>query len=196
MFLGVAIGLTIAVVVSILLVIYESAFPHTAVEGRLPGTTMFRDIKQYPGAERYDGLVIIRIDASLYFANAQTVCDKVRQYKCDAADELAARGGGQVKFLILDMAPVTHVDTTALQILLVEDMFITEQMRGVQICFANPGIDVMEKLVKSGLFDLVGREHFFSSVIDAVDWCFNEMNHDGASQDALDQEASIHNDEE
>jgi sulfate transporter 4 len=39
MFLGVEIGLAVAVAVSILLVIYESAYPHTAVLGRLPGTT-------------------------------------------------------------------------------------------------------------------------------------------------------------
>jgi sulfate transporter 4 len=186
MFLGVIIGLTIAVVVSILIVIYESAYPRTAVLGRLPGTKMFRNIKQYPGAERYDGLVIIRIDAPLYFANAQNVRDKVRKYKRVAADELAARDGGEVKYLILDMSPVSHVDTTALHVL--EGMYITQQRLGVQICFANPGINVMEKLVKSGLFHLVGREHFFASVINAVDWCFNETNNCDASQD-VDQEA-------
>lgn len=195
-FLGVALGLSMALVVSMLLVIYESAFPHTAVLGRLPGTTVFRDIKQYPEAERYDGIVIVRIDAALYFANAQNVCEKVRKYRQVAADELAKRDGGKVKYLILDMEPVAHVDTTALHVLLVEEMHVTQHMLGVQVCFANPGIRVMETLVKSGLFDLVGREHFFSSVIDAVDWSFDDMNHHGASQDALDPEAPVHNDEE
>ena len=52
MFLGVEIGLAIAVGVSLLLVIYESAYPHTAVLGRLPGTTVYRNVKQYPEAER------------------------------------------------------------------------------------------------------------------------------------------------
>jgi sulfate transporter 4 len=137
------------------------------VLGRLPGTTVFRNIKQYPGAERYDGLVIIRVDASLYFDNAQNVRDKVRKYKRVAMDEHAARDGGEVKFLILDMAPVSHIDTTALHVL--EDMYTTQSELGVQICYANPGKGLMERWVKSGFSDLVGREHIFSSFINAVD---------------------------
>lgn len=200
MFLGVQIGLGIAMVISILLVIYESAYPHTAVLGRLPGTSMFRNIKQYREAERYDGLVIVRVDAPLYFANAQNVRDKVRKYKRVAADALAARNCGEVKYIILDMSPVSHVDTTGLHVL--EDMYVTQKRLGVQICICNPGIIVMERLVKSGLFDLVGRENIVPSVSDAVHLCLSAMDKAGisldeamrdrenrdASQDVLEQE--------
>lgn len=192
MLFGVTIGLSIAVVISILIVIYESAYPHTAVLGRLPDTRIFRNIKQYPAAERYDGLVMMSIDSSLYFANAQNFRDKVNKYKRVAADELLARNGGEVKYLLLEMSPMPHIDTTALHVL--EDMHLTQKMVGVQICYANPGIKVMTRLMNSGLLDLIGREHVFSSMIDAVDWCFSDMNRE--AQDVIDEEAPAHNDAE
>mmetsp|Transcript_28564 Transcript_28564/g.47552 ORF Transcript_28564/g.47552 Transcript_28564/m.47552 type:complete len:94 (+) Transcript_28564:2-283(+) len=48
LFLGVEFGLAIAVAVSVIIVVYESVYPHTAVLGRLPGTSLYRNIKQYP----------------------------------------------------------------------------------------------------------------------------------------------------
>jgi sulfate transporter 4 len=116
MFLGVEIGLGIAVGVSLLIVIYESAYPHTIVLGRLPGTTVYRNVKQYPETERYDGIVMVRIDAPIYFANVQNVRDKIRKYRLAAAAELVERGG-DIKYIILEMAPVSHIDTSALHIL-------------------------------------------------------------------------------
>lgn len=173
LFLGVEYGLAIAVAVSLIIVVYESVYPHTAVLGRLPGTSLYRNVKQYPGAEQYDQVVIVRIDAPLYFANAHTARDKVRKYKRVAEEELAKRSAGSVRFIILDLSPVSHIDTTALHVL--EDMHITQKRLGVQICICNPGITVTERLIRSGFVDSVGRNHFFPDVIDAVQWCLNEM---------------------
>ena len=180
MFLGVEIGLAIAVAVSLLIVLYESAYPHTSVMGRLPGTTVYRNIKQYPEAERYDGLVLMRIDAPLYFANAQNVRDKIRKYRLQAEAELEARSpGSRVKYLVLDISPVSHIDTSALHIL--EDMNVNYCSRGQQICYSNPSLLVMERFVSSGLADKIGREHFFTSLHDAVNWCLHEMDCEATS---------------
>jgi MFS superfamily sulfate permease-like transporter len=47
----------------------QVGFPHTAVLGRLPGTNVFRNVKQYPEAQQYPGILAVRIDAPLYYAN-------------------------------------------------------------------------------------------------------------------------------
>jgi MFS superfamily sulfate permease-like transporter len=47
----------------------------SAVLGRLPGTTVYRNIKQYPESYRYPGIVLIRIDAPMYFANISFIKD-------------------------------------------------------------------------------------------------------------------------
>jgi len=174
MFLGVEIGLAIAVGVSLLIVLYESAYPHTSVLGRLPGTTVYRNTKQYPEAECYDGLVLMRIDAPLYFANAQNVRDKIRKYRLMAEADLEERSpGSNVKYLILDMSPVSHMDTSALHIL--EDMNTNYRSRGQQLLFSNPSLLVMQRLVSSGLAERVGQQHFFASMHDAVNWCLQEL---------------------
>lgn len=110
MFLGVEIGLAIAVSVSLLLVTYESAYPHTAVLGRLPGTTVYRNVKQYPDAERYDGIVMVRIDAPIYFANTQNVREKIMKYERLAEEQLVERNGS-VKYMVryqLAVLPPCH----------------------------------------------------------------------------------------
>ncbi|CAB9501297.1 Sulfate transporter 4.1, chloroplastic [Seminavis robusta] len=172
MFLGVEIGLAIAVAVSLLLVTYESAYPHTAVLGRLPGTTVYRNIKQYPEAERYDGIVMVRIDAPIYFANTQNVREKISKYERQAEEQLIERNGS-VKYVVLEFSPVSHIDTSALHIL--EDIYTTYRDRGIQLCICNPGVTVMEKLVLSGLADSIGRRHIFTSLHDCVNWCLDEM---------------------
>ncbi|KAF2295977.1 hypothetical protein GH714_035482 [Hevea brasiliensis] len=69
LFLGIEIGVLVGVGASIAFVIHESANPHIAVLGRLPGTTVYRNIQQYPEAYTYNGIVMVRIDAPIYFAN-------------------------------------------------------------------------------------------------------------------------------
>lgn len=47
-----------------------------AVLGRLPGTTVYRNVQQYPEAYTYNGIVIVRIDAPIYFANISYIKDR------------------------------------------------------------------------------------------------------------------------
>uniref|UniRef100_A0A7S3DR71 STAS domain-containing protein n=1 Tax=Entomoneis paludosa TaxID=265537 RepID=A0A7S3DR71_9STRA len=181
MFLGVEIGLAIAVAVSLLIVVYESAYPHTCVLGRLPGTNVYRNIKQYPEAERYDGIVMVRIDAPLYFANMQNVRDKIRKYRFQAESELHANHSfdASLKYLILELASVSHIDTSALHIL--QDMYVTYKSRGQQMVFVNPSLLVMQRMVDSGFVNLVGRDSFFACLHDALHWCLEDMDQEAVS---------------
>jgi len=171
MFLGVEIGLTIAVAVSILLVIYESAYPHAAILGRLPGTTVYRNIKQYHEAERYHGIVMCRIDAPIYFANTQNVRDKLIKYEMMAEQP--------PKFMIVDLSPVSHIDTSAMHIL--EDLNNNYVNRGIQLCLCNPNKIVMDYLRLSGLAEKIGSRYFFVRMHDAVLACMQEL--EGATTD-------------
>jgi MFS superfamily sulfate permease-like transporter len=51
MFLGVEVGLAISIGLALLIVIYESAFPHTALLGRVGHTTIYRNVKQFPDSQ-------------------------------------------------------------------------------------------------------------------------------------------------
>jgi sulfate transporter 4 len=171
--LGVETGLALSVVISLLLIIYESAFPHMAVLGRLPGSAAYRDIKQYPKAEQYDGIVIVQIDAPIYFANIDSIRSKLHKYEKNASEELLAHDGGDVKFIILEMSPNSHIDSSALHVL--KDMLKMYKQTDVQLVLANPNRKVMEKLVASKLIDNIGQDHVFVSIQDAVKWCLDHL---------------------
>jgi len=167
MFLGVEIGLGVAIGLSLLIVLYESAYPHTAVLGRLEGSSVYRNVKQYPEAVQYDGIVVARIDAPLYFANTEYVREKVAKYEQAAA----AKSSRPIKYVILDFSPVAHIDSAGLHIL--EELASFYKSREITVLISNPSRIVMEKLVASGIADAIGRDNFYVSVHDAVNFSLN-----------------------
>ncbi|XP_058761217.1 sulfate transporter 4.1, chloroplastic-like [Vicia villosa] len=174
LFLGIEIGVLVGVGASLAFVIHESANPHIAVLGRLPGTTVYRNVKQYPEAYTYNGIVIVRIDAPIYFANISYIKDRLREY--EVVVDSATRRGPEVErisFVILEMAPVTYVDSSAVQAL--KDLYQEYKLRDIQIAISNPNPDILLTLSKSGLVELIGKEWYFVRVHDAVQVCLQHV---------------------
>ncbi|KAL8218203.1 hypothetical protein R6Q57_021576, partial [Mikania cordata] len=191
LFFGIEIGVLVGVGFSLAFVIHESANPHVAVLGRLPGTTVYRNTKQYPEAYTYNGIVIVRIDAPLYFANTSFIKDRLREYEI-AVDQSTSRRGPEVEriyFVILEMAPVTYVDSSAVQAL--KELYQEYKSRFIQIAIANPNHDVLLTLSKSGFIDLVGKEWCFVRVHDAVQVCLQYVQTSAVSPRS--PQISIHN---
>nr|KJB73725.1 hypothetical protein B456_011G246300 [Gossypium raimondii] len=132
LFLGIEIGVLVGVGVSLAFVIHESANPHIAVLGRLPGTTVYRNIQQYPEAYTYNGIVIVRIDAPIYFANISYIKDRLREYEV-VGDKSTKRGPEveRIYFVILELAPVTYIDASAVQAL--KDLHQEYKSRDIQV---------------------------------------------------------------
>ncbi len=206
LFLGVELGLSLAIGISLLLVVFESAYPHTAVLGRLPGTTEYRNIKNYPQAERYDGIVVARIDAPIYFANTHNIREKISKYEKMAVQEYVKKSkkgndeeaqglvqvvngkeinlGKPVKFIILEFSAVAHIDTSGLHTIM--DMHKHFSDNNVKLILSNPNMRVMQRFAACGLVHEFGREHIFVSTHDAVDFCLNELDEDEASRQNTD----------
>jgi sulfate transporter 4 len=112
LFFGIEIGVLIGVGFSLAFVIHESANPHIAVLGRLPGTTVYRNMKQYPEAYTYNGIVIVRIDAPIYFANISYIKDRLREYEV-AIDKHTSKGPDmeRIYFVILEMSRKSNVSS-------------------------------------------------------------------------------------
>ncbi|CAN0909446.1 Sulfate transporter 4.1, chloroplastic [Linum grandiflorum] len=174
LFLGIEIGVLIGVGVSLAFVIHESANPHIAVLGRLPGTTVYRNIQQYPEAYTYHGIVIVRVDAPIYFANTSYIKDRLREYELKV--DKSTRHGPEVErihFVILEMSPVTYIDSSAIQAL--KDLHQEYQSRDIQIAISNPNREVLLTLSKSGIVELIGKEWYFVRVHDAVQVCLRHV---------------------
>ncbi|XP_077214482.1 putative sulfate transporter 4.2 isoform X1 [Tasmannia lanceolata] len=170
LFLGIEIGVLVGVGFSLAFVIHESANPHIAVLGRLPGTTIYRNIEQYPEAYTYNGIVIVRIDAPIYFANTSYIKDRLREYELNV--DGAIKHGPEVEriyFVIIEMAPVTYIDSSAIQTL--KDLHHEYKSRDIQMAISNPNREVLLTLSRSGTIELIGKEWYFVRVHDAVQVC-------------------------
>ncbi|XAR72053.1 hypothetical protein NMG60_11018550 [Bertholletia excelsa] len=174
LFFSIEIGVLVGVGVSLAFVIHESANPHVAVLGRLPGTTIYRNIQQYPEAYTYNGIVIVRVDAPIYFANISYIKDRLRDFEFEV-DNSPKRGPevGRIYFVIIEMAPVTYIDSSAVHAL--KDLHQEYKSRDIQIAISNPNHQVVLTLTRSGVVDLLGKEWFFVRVHDAVQVCLQHV---------------------
>ena len=101
-------GLFIGVSVSLLLLVYRASRPYVAVLGRTPGPeSAYRDMAIHGDARPPDGLVVLRIESGVYFANAETIRSRI-------VDSGRAEG---VRGVILDAETTPFVDVTAARML-------------------------------------------------------------------------------
>ncbi|MEQ8481129.1 MAG: sulfate permease [Hoeflea sp.] len=143
---GVEIGVTAGVLLSILIHLYKSSRPHMAIVGRVPGTEHFRNIKRH-AVETEPSVLTLRVDESLYFANARYLEDKVY-------DMVAAQPG--LKHFVLMCPAVNEIDMSALESL----EAINERLEALGVRFHLSEIKgpVMDRLKTSSfLHHLTGK---------------------------------------
>jgi sulfate permease, SulP family len=101
-------GLFIGIAISLLLLIYRASHPHIAVLGKVPGTTgQYGDLERHPENQQLPGIVILRVESGLFFANADAVRQSVRAH--------AAQEG--TKVIVLNAETVPAIDVTAAHML-------------------------------------------------------------------------------
>jgi sulfate permease, SulP family len=105
MMYGVEKGLETGLILSVVLHIYHTSRPHFAVVGLMPGTQYFRNIHRHK-AVTSEKLVSLRVDESLYFANAKYLEEVVVK---------ALHEFPKAKHLVLQCTAVNHIDMSALE---------------------------------------------------------------------------------
>lgn len=163
LFLGVLMGITVAVGLSLVIVIFESVRPQVSVLWRLPGTTMYRTMKQEGTGSFVPGVFIARIGSSLYFANAAYVKDMLLAYIEDI------QYINPTEYVVLEMTPVISVDSSAVHML--HDVAHDFRNRGIQVVFVMVGNRVHKTMKKDGLIKYVGEQWFLPTVNQAVEHC-------------------------
>ncbi|QDZ24035.1 sulfate permease [Chloropicon primus] len=189
--LGVELGIAVSVAASLAVIIYEIAQPHTAVLGQIPGTFVYRSIRQYPEARVHDHINILRIDAPLYFPNVAFVKDKVRRVCLGVSDNVEVmpeeKRLNPPKFVIIEMGPVLNCDSSGAHAL--KNIVEGCKKNDVQICLSNPNGNVLRVLEKAGVINAMGRDWLFLRVHEAVQACLLSMVED--DQDTGDGEEKL-----
>jgi len=102
---GVETGLVLGVVVSLALFLLRASRPHIATVGLMPGTEHFRNVQRHP-VRVSPRLVCLRVDASMFFANARAIEDRINA-------EVAARP--ELRHVLLQCSAVNDIDASALE---------------------------------------------------------------------------------
>ncbi|CAI8591446.1 unnamed protein product [Vicia faba] len=165
-FQSVEIGLLIAVAISFAKILLQVTRPRTAVLGKLPGTTVYRNILQYPKASQIPGMLIIRVDSAIYFSNSNYIKDRILKWLVDEEIQRTSSEFPSIQYLVVEMSPVTDIDTSGIHAF--EDLLKSLEKRDIQLLLANPGPIVIEKLHASMLSGLIGEDKIFLTVGDAV----------------------------
>lgn len=163
-FVGVAVfgaipGICIAVVISVIEFLWDGWRPHHAVLGRVDGVRGYHDVTRYPNARRIPGLVLLRWDAPLFFANAEQFQNQVLA----ALDESPT----PVQRLVIAASPVTSIDITSADMLAELDRAL--EQRGVELQFAEMKDPVKDKMKQFELFEGLGESAFHPTLGAAVD---------------------------
>uniref|UniRef100_A0A7N0UN54 STAS domain-containing protein n=1 Tax=Kalanchoe fedtschenkoi TaxID=63787 RepID=A0A7N0UN54_KALFE len=168
-FASVEIGLLIAVSISFAKILLQVTRPRTAILGKIPRTSVYRNTQQYPEATRVPGLLIVRVDSAIYFSNSNYVKERILRWLTDEEEAVTKWNSPRIQFLIVEMSPVTDIDTSGIHAL--EELHSSLQKRDTQLVLANPGQVVIDKLHASGFPSLIGEDKIFLTVADAVLTC-------------------------
>jgi SulP family sulfate permease len=131
---GVETGLVLGVLVSLALFLFRASRPHIATVGLVPGTEHFRNVLRHDVLTS-PKLVCLRVDASMFFANARGVEDRINA-------EVAARP--ELKHVLLQCSAVNDIDASALESL--EAIASRLKDSGIALHFSEIKGPVMDKL--------------------------------------------------
>jgi SulP family sulfate permease len=150
-FLGVEEGILLGVALSLAVLVWRSSHPHIAVVGRVPGTEHFRNVDRHQ-VETLPGLVALRIDESLYFANAPMIEEKL---------EALVQSQPDTKAILLILSAVNQLDSTALDML--TELEKNLATRSIALQFAEIKGPVLDRLRSTSLGEVMQDRIFLST---------------------------------
>ena len=134
---GVEVGLLAGVSASLLLYLWSTSRPHIAAVGRVPGTEHYRNVLRH-AVETQPRVLGLRVDESLYFANARQLEDHIAELVAEQP---------RIAHVVLQCSAINDIDASALESL----ETITQRLKdaGVQLHLSEVKGPVMDRLQRS-----------------------------------------------
>jgi high affinity sulfate transporter 1 len=151
-------GITVAIVVSLIGLSYQTARPNVYVLGRKRGTDVLRPLSpEHPDDETFEGLLIVRPEGRLFFLNAEYVKEQI----------LALEAQYKPRVVAWDMSAVFDIEYSALQALMDGEKRLAELGAVFWMMGLNPG--VLEVVRHAGFDKRLGRERMLFNVQAAIE---------------------------
>jgi len=156
-FLGTLQGILVAVVASLLALAQQTFNPPVYVMGRKRGTDVFRPLsKEHPDDETWPGLLIVRVEGRVFFANAQRVFDRVRPLIEQARPSV----------VVLHCRAITDIEYTAVKMLAEAEERLRAEGIALWLTSLNP--EALAMIRRSKLGERLGRERMLFNLEAAV----------------------------
>ena len=137
---GILKGVLLAAIFSILLLLKRASRPRIATLGRLPGTDRFVDSLRYPECETVSQALVLRVEAGLFYFNAQNVKNVVLE---------RLRQRGAVEVVVIDLSTSPNIDLAGVRMLKELDEHVAQA--GASLALAEVHGDVRDLLHAEGL---------------------------------------------
>lgn len=158
-FIDVLEGMIIGLLSSLLFVVYQTSRPHLAVLGEVPDIPgAYSELALHPENKPVPGVLIVRLDGAIYYANALTVRAQLTALIDQAAPPPTA--------LILDLRVQSGLDLTSVDMLNV--LLGGLQRRGLAVRLVDVHVPVIESMRTHGTFDVIPESQVLRNVNEAV----------------------------
>jgi high affinity sulfate transporter 1 len=159
-------GLLIAVFLSLIIILYRASRPYEAVLGKVPGeVTAYGDIARHPENLSVPGLLIVRLDAPLYFLNANVARGQIL--------DLVASSEPAPVAVLFDLGASADLDIASLDML--KSLVAELDEMGIDMLLAQVRGSVRDRLRQASLMAEIGEDRIYLSVAAAV-YDFEERN--------------------
>jgi len=156
--LGTLKGILVAVLASLVALMIRTNSHPPLVLGRKPGTNVFRPRSpEHPEDETFPGLLLLRPEGALYFANAPRIGHQIRVLRQEFSPRV----------VVLDLSAVPDLEFTALRMLIDGEEKAREE--GVMLWLVALNQEVLSVVQRSSLGALLGRERMFFNLEQAVE---------------------------
>jgi len=156
--LGTLKGIVVAIIVSMVALVYQAAHPRVYVLGRKPGTHVFRPKSdEHPEDETFPGLLMVRPEGRIFFANAQHIGEQIWPLIDAAAPKVVA----------IDFSAVPDIEYSALKMLIEGEERLRERGGLLWLVALNP--EALGMVQRSSLGAMLGRERMVFNLQTAVE---------------------------
>jgi sulfate permease, SulP family len=162
---GVLKALIVAVGMSVLEVVMRSSRPHDAVLGYVKRLSRWANVSLHPSARVAPRVVVYRLDDRLIFANSRYVKGRIREAVAGAPTE--------TRFVVFDAEGFGGIDASGIEAL--EQIHEALARGDITLVVARLKAPQQERFDQAGLVALIGADHFFPTVDDAVAWCVAQV---------------------
>ena len=166
--IGIQEGILLGVVASMVNILYRYSNPHVAELGLIPGTRTFMSLERNPEAKPVENILVLRVDASFSFVNAEFFRDYIL--------EKSRERNKSTRYVIIDGSSINTLDTTAAELL--ESMIKTLNNWNIELYITGLKGPVRDVIQRSGLKKLLGADHFYRDPHEAVKAILNDMDSD------------------